>query len=526
MFQKSALNTAWLKLPDQPGVYFFKDAHGSLLYVGKATSLKKRVASYAKPNHNDWKTHALIEDAQDIEFRALATPLEALILEAELIQAHQPKFNILLKSGQPFLYFLFTATNPPELLLMRSQNRKGVYVGPFVHRGQARQIYEIIVRAFGLRLCHKKIDGGCMYFHIGQCPGSCRPDFDLKAYNIRLNLAKKLLQQGAKGIISELETQIATHNQNLEFERSKQLSFQIEQIKTTGLSIETTRSSSSNSMPEEQKHIWLLWPEGQALELFIASKGIVQKLELWFAPDGIIDNAADYMRTYYTNFPCPNSVFTNFLVSESATVEAFLTEWHNKLQTVAIIDRIDATPPDFVLLAQAMQTTEFEAFQNNPQKIASLVGAQTSVHTIDCFDISHKQGRFMVGACVRFVDGHPDKNNFRRFKIQTVAHQDDYACLREVVARRYKNATEDLPDLILIDGGKGQRSAVENLVGTTPLAALAKKEERLFCTKNLNEGVRLDSKSLHGALLIALRDYTHHFAITYHRKLFEAGIDT
>jgi excinuclease ABC subunit C len=525
MFKNAALQQAWEQLPDGPGVYLFKSSSGEILYVGKASNLKKRVASYARPKADDWKTQALVAHADSLEFRVLTTPLDALLFEAQLIQAHQPSYNILLKGGAPFIYFLFTNGKIPEMQLVRDKNRPGTYVGPFLQRQQARQIYDFLIHTFALRLCHKKIAGGCMYLHIGACAGICRNDFDLYSYKQRLNHVKKMLQQGTQALIDELEVRINAANKALEFESSRVLNRQLEQIKMAGQMLDQAGISKSNAKagapPQDSQHIWLLWPENQALQLFNAQRGMVKELELWFSPDTNLTDelAQNYMQQYYLESICPNSIFSNFAIDQKTVVESFLSQWHHKTQPVAIIDRIGNTPPDIVILAQTMARQAAIAMQQTPLLLAQLVGSPKPVHRIDCFDISHKQGHFMVGACVRFVDGQPDKNSFRRFHIKTVSGQDDYASLREVVSRRYEGDPESLPDLILIDGGKGQRNAVSHLVGTTPLAAIAKKEERLFCAKNLHTGVKLDPHQAHGALLIALRDYTHHFAISFHRKL-------
>lgn len=522
MFKSASLQNDFEQLPDRPGVYIFKDKQGSVLYVGKANSLKKRVSSYSRLNPNDWKLGSLVGQATNIDSRETGNPLDAMILEAQLIQNHQPKFNIMLKGGRPFLYFVFTKTEVPELLLTRSKSKKGFYIGPFVHRSQARAIFDMLTRNFRLRICHKKIEGGCMYFHIGQCPGSCRSDFDVNAYKTRLKKVQKLLGQGPDKIIKELENEVKKSDEQLEFERSKILTSQLEQIKEAGQMLEHAGlggKDGTSMLPEDEKHVWIAWPGGKVLEMFYSRAGVVRKKELWFAPQEAGIDPEEYFKNYYTNFACPNSIFTNFPITELDTVEKFLAQWHGKASNVAIIDRIDETPPDFVALAQTMAKSEIDALEQAPLKIAKLVGAKKPVTTIDCFDVSHRQGQSMVGSCIRFRAGRPDKDNFRRFKIKTVEGQDDYASLREIVSRRYKDGTQDLPDLVLIDGGKGQRSSVQDLVGITPLAALAKREERLFCVANLTEGVKLDRKSAHGALLIALRDYTHHFAITYHRKL-------
>lgn len=521
MFKKVSLQNDFLSLPDGPGVYLFKDQDGVVLYIGKAKSLKKRVFSYSRVNQSDWKLETMIDLATGIEFRETKNQVEAMLLEAQLIQNHQPRFNIMLKAGRPFLYFVFTQTNPPELILTRNNLKNEFAIGPFIHRSQARKIFDTLLDNFKLRICHKKIPNGCLYFHIGRCSGSCRDDFDLPAYLARLERVKKLLLAGPEKIISELEMQIDESDRSLNFERSKILSSQLDQIKQSSLMLDAGISKNRNfAINQDEKHVWIWLPENNFLQMFVAKSGIVKKKEFWTAlPDQSID-PGQYLRRYYSDFPCPNSIFTNFEVEEKESLALFLTKWHSKSGKVAIFDRItEQTTPEFVSLCLAIVRNDLDDLTKVPSKIAAMVGSKKPVVTIDCFDISHHQGHFVVGSCVRFVSGRPDKTQFRHFKIKTVVGQDDYACLHEIVLRRYKNGTVDLPDLVLIDGGKGQRNAVADLVGSTPLAALAKQEEILFCAKNQAVGVKLDPKKPHQAILIAIRDYAHSFAINFHRKI-------
>lgn len=521
MFKKESLNDDYMLLPDSAGIYIFKDGNGVVLYIGKAKSLKKRVLSYSRPNSNDWKLETMIDLAEHIEFRRTKNQVEAMILEAQLIQNHQPKFNIMLKAGRPFLYFVFTQGNPPELVLTRNNLKNEFAIGPFIHRSQARKIFDTLLDNFKLRICHKKISNGCMYFHIGKCSGFCRDDFDLPAYLIRLERVKKLLIEGPESIVAQLEAQIEESDQNLNFERSKILSSQLDQIKQSSLILETGISKNRTfAINDDEKHVWIWKSENNFLQMFVAKSGIVKKKELWLVlPEQNFD-PNEYLRRYYSEFACPNSIFTNFEIDEKDSLALFLSKWHGKSGKVAIFDRItEQTTPEFVSLCLAIVRVEVENFAKIPTKLAAVVGSKKPIYSIDCFDISHHQGHFVVGSCVRFVSGRPDKANFRHFNIKTVVGQDDYACLREIVSRRYKNGTADLPDLVLIDGGKGQKSAVADLVGQRPLAALAKQEEILFCAKNQISGIKLDSKKPHHAILIAIRDYAHSFAINFHRKI-------
>ena len=405
-------------LPTLPGVYFFKDANGSILYIGKAKNLRKRVQSYFTKQATDWKIADLIKTHANIAHIVTKNETEALLLEAQLIRDYKPNFNVLLKTGQPFVYLLFTEQKEKlsTLEIVRNKKKKGTYFGPFMQKTDARAVHAYLLRTFKLYLCNKTIANGCLDYHLGRCAGSCKPDFDHEGYGARLALAQDVLRNNHKDFLQRLNSLIAQYNQKLEFEKSAHLSH--------------------------------------------------------------------YITTFESIF---NTIKTKF---------------HERKYALDIEEAATATPSSY---EADSALAELQKLLNLPQK----------PRTIDCFDISHFQGNHIVGSCIRFKDGVKDPNNFRRFKVKSLTNQDDYAALQEIVARRYKNR-EDLPDIVLIDGGKGQRNAIINLVAPVPCISLAKREERLFA-ENHPEGVVLDHKTALGKLLMALRDYAHHFAISYHR---------
>jgi excinuclease ABC subunit C len=405
-------------LPSLSGVYLFKDVDQQIIYIGKAKDLKKRVSSYFQKKDGDWKIESLLEETVIIDHIVTKNEQEALLLEAELVQDYQPKFNVLLKSGNPFLYLIITKDKLPQLKIVRNKKTTGTRFGPFIHKQHARRVHDFIVTTFRLYTCNKKIENGCLDYHLGKCAGTCKSSFDPQEYLFKIELAKDALRKNHKSFLKKIQEQIKEHNTALEFEKAKHL----------------------NDYKENFKNIFST----------LASR---------FNP-------------------------------------------HNYLTEVLI------------------STTQFKEPENYPeaaQKLKEMLHLDSTPDTIDCFDISHFQSSYIVGSCVRFTSGKPDKNNFRRFKIQSLEEQNDYAALQEIVARRYRDE-DNLPDLVLIDGGKGQRSAVVPLLPNTPCVSLAKREELLFSDYH-KEGIALDVQTPVGKLLLSLRDYAHHFAITYHRKL-------
>jgi excinuclease ABC subunit C len=396
-------------LPLSPGIYLFKAADGTVLYIGKAKNIRKRVQSYFKKYTQDWKVDALIKEHATIDYILTPTEQEALLLEASLVSEHKPKYNVLLKEGQPFLYIMVTKDPLPRLALVRTKKTKGSYFGPFLQKQQARSACRYLINTFRLHLCATAIANGCLDYHLGLCAGNCRPDFDNSDYLFRLDLACQVLKKDHKGFLKKLQEKINEYNQIHAFEKARHL--------------------------------------------------------------------VEYLQNFDTIF---------------ITLKARFTP--KKFESI-VAEKIP-------------QTTGIE--------LARFLHLPQPIRTIDCFDISHFQSAALVGSCVRFTNGKPDKDQFRKFNITTITEQNDYAALQEIVARRYRDRT-NLPDLVLIDGGKGQRNAVKHLLPETPCISLAKREETIY-SDQYPEGVKIDTSTEIGRLLIALRDYAHHFAISFHRS--------
>jgi len=404
-------------IPKAPGIYLFKDEAGAVIYIGKAKCLFKRVSSYFQKQTSDWKVHTLMSEYADVDYILTKNETEALLLEAQLVGQHKPKFNVLLTSGNPFLYILFTNSEPTQVKLVRNKKEKGTYFGPFVHKTAARSAYDYLMRTFNLYQCNKKIANGCLDFHLGRCAGTCRGGFNAADYSLKMQLAQDALNKTPKEMLKILKTKIIEHNALFNFETSRYLS---EYIHNIDIIIET-------------------------------------------------------LKTKFHEHKFDDEVF-------------------------AAITPVKPIEEHYDSIAQELQT---------------LFKLEKPPMRIDCFDISHFQSRSIVGSCVRFTRGKPDKNNFRKFNIKTLTQQNDCAALQEIVSRRYKDPLE-LPDLILIDGGKGQLHAAQIVRPEMPIISLAKREETVYSNFR-PEGIILDIKTGVGQLLIALRDYAHHFAISHHR---------
>lgn len=407
-----------VNFPKSPGVYFFKDADNAILYIGKAKNLKNRIGSYF--SSDDDKVIELLKQAVDIEIITTNNEIEALFLEAQLIKQHQPPFNRLLKAGNPYIYIFFSSDKIPTISIVRIKKKKGEYFGPFLTKKDALYVVEYLKKSLQLNICNKKIDSGCLQYHINICAGSCKQDFDAEFYAFRLDIARQILDNRYAQAIKQLAEEIKISNKNLNFERSAHLA-------------------------KYQQHL-----------------------------AAIIETLQTLQTTKFTNVPVYAKNFNEKKIATDASN----------------IDLLSA--------------------------LKKRLGLQKIPYKIDCFDISHMQSQSIVGSCVRFLNGKPDKKNFRHFDITSIIQQDDYAALAEIVARRYKKI-ENFPDLIIIDGGKGQLNATKNLAGPAEIISLAKREETIFFPDS-EKKIGLDIHQATDRLILEIRDYAHHFAVSFHRK--------
>lgn len=398
-------------LPFKPGVYFFKNKDNEIIYIGKAKSIRKRVASYFHSQRYNWKIQGILAEYTSIEYEVTENEIKALILEAQLIQQHKPRFNVLLKDGSPFIYIVFQEKPIAQMLITRTTPLKKSFVGPFINKKAVRTIFSFLQKTFQLYRCKKTVPNGCLHYHIGLCSGSCKPDFNEYDYVQRLRIAYHSLTDNQDKFVASIKKTIQEYNKEHSFEKSARF-----------------------------------------------SKYLTHAQEIL----NTINNSCD--------------------------------DQNDTIKEKRFFIKTDA------MLGQTIQT---------------LTGASKPINTIDCFDISHFQGKNIVGSCIRFANGIPDPHLFRHFKVTSLENQNDYAALQEIVTRRY--AHDSFPDLIIIDGGKGQLSAVKTVIPDAFVSSLAKREERLFCDR-FPDGIILDKHSTAGLLLIAIRNYTHHFAVSYHRK--------
>ncbi len=511
------------QLPNSPGVYLFKNIEGIIVYIGKAKNLRARVRHYIQKGQDGFKESSIVRESSSLEHISTKTELEAMLLEAKLIQSHQPKHNVIFREGQPFLWLMVSTEKLPELVLVRNRKKKGTYFGPFIDKSSVRKVHDFLIKTFKLKLCHKKIPGGCLYYHLGMCAGSCKLDFNVDTYLERLELAKLALKQGHKKFLEYLQEKIQESNRALAFEQSREFHLYHQAFEQVFISLQ---ADFSLAQARARKDIWVITPDEHALFLFTEQDSVLKKKEIFNFPYEQVskETALEYLTSYYAQMLPAATILTNIAIDkeELDVMEAFLSEWHKEGGAATVMMPTEGHYASLVRMA-VIQAEQIQKKQASLGKLLkTLLELPGEPKSIDCFDVSHKQGTFMVGSCVRFVDGKPAPDFFRRFKINTVYQQDDYASLRELVTRRYKEV-QDFPDLILIDGGKGQLNAVQDLLPMAEFISLAKREETVY-SKRFMQGKVLDITTHPAQVLIALRDYAHHFAISYHRKLARSDI--
>ncbi len=504
------------KLPSTPGVYLFKDASGVIIYIGKAKNLKSRCSSYVKETNITIKTANLMREAAELSHIQTGDELEAMLLEATLIQEHKPRYNVLLRDGQPFLYFLITRGKFPKLELVRNTKRGGTYFGPFIDKTNMRSIHTKLLKTFRLKICGKKMVNGCLYYHMGACSGSCREDFDLPGYLQRLEMVKTFFKKGKGALITDLKHRIEEHSQKLEFEKALGLKTLLDAIHELSGQLVSSKSAQSVIASHQHMEIWYFDQQHERLFLFTELQATLKQRQMFLIPEETCSE--DFFTEFYRNNAPAPVIITNIEFENLKLTNDFLNHWWPKRELPTnVMNPTSGHYFQLLKLAEVSAEKYHEKYGKSAQYLQILLKLPKPPHTIDCFDVSHKQGHNIVASCIRFVDGLPDKNMFRKFKINSLDEQNDYAALQEAVQRRYEK-NHDYPDLIFVDGGKGQLSAVRKIVPShIECASIAKREEQIFSSR-IN-GKRLDPDKVAAQTLLALRDYAHHFAITYHREL-------
>ncbi|KAA0804603.1 excinuclease ABC subunit C [Bacillus tropicus] len=518
-------------LPDQPGCYLMKDKQGTVIYVGKAKVLKNRVRSYFTGSH-DGKTLRLVGEIVDFEYIVTSSNLEALILELNLIKKHDPKYNIQLKDDKTYPFIKITAEKQPRLLITRNVKKdKGKYFGPYPNAQSAHETKKLLDRMYPLRKCSNMPDKVCLYYHMGQCLAPCVKEVTEEQNKEIVDEIIKFLNGGHKEVRSELETKMYEASEKLEFERAKELRDQIAHIDA----IMEKQKMIMSDLVDRDVFGYAVDKGWMCVQVFFVRKGKLIERDVSMFP--IYDEPEEGFLTFIGQFYENSSHFKPKEIVVPGSIDSELVERFLE---------VEATQPkrgkkkDLVELANknakiALEEKFYliERDEERTIKAVENLGKQLGIETpyrIEAFDNSNIQGTNPVSAMIAFIDGKPAKKEYRKYKIKTVQGPDDYESMREVVRRRYIRALKEnlpLPDLIIIDGGKGHLAAasdiLENELGLyIPMAGLVKDDKHKTSHLIIGdppEPVMLERNSQEFYLLQRIQDEVHRFAITFHRQL-------
>ena len=532
-------------LPAKPGVYLFKDKEGKVIYVGKAANLNSRIRSYfGAPSSLSAKVQRLVAKIQDFEFVVTNSEQEALILECNMIKKYTPRYNVRLKDNKTFPYLKINVNEDwPGVYITRRVQKDGArYFGPFASAGSVRKTLRLIKKIFPFRSCSKRIEGKdkrpCLDYYIRRCLGPCIGAVEKQEYHDVINQVILFLQGKQELILRELNTKMKAAAQQLQFERAALLRDQIKAIEKV---IEGQRIAIT--LQGEKDIIGLAQNEKQAyVKLFpIRNNKLIGQDH--FIMEGIKGESpgqimTSFVKQYYASASyIPPLILLQHPVDEPAVLSEWLEQQRGSRVELQVPQRgakkklVDTAAENAARGLELAQAKEIkvEVISSGLRELKNRLRLPKMPRRIECYDISNIQGALAVGSMVVLEKGWPKPAHYRRFRIKTVAGADDYAMIQETLRRRFKRGLAGegtwaiIPDLVLIDGGKGQLNAALKLrqelgLDSVPMASLAKENEEIFIPGDPQPVyIAKDSPALH--ILQRARDEAHRFAISYHKKL-------
>jgi excinuclease ABC subunit C len=536
-----ALAAALGKVPRASGVYLFKDAAGKIIYIGKAVNLRNRVGSYLKePNRHDPKTALMLQKMAGVDFIITASGREALILERNLIKGHRPRYNIMLRDDKNYLCLRLDLKEEfPALRFVRRFNPDGaVYFGPFTAATMARETLKVMKEVFRVRTCRERRlaprSRPCLEFQLEHCLGPCAGMVSAADYGQAVQEAVLFLKGKSRSLLKKFRAEMEEAAAQLDYERAAVLRDRLSAIAET-----LQRQDMARPSFRDQDVLGLARDQGQALIMVLVVRGgLVTGSREYFFPELPADEdlLGAFVKQYYAEGrPLPDEMLLPQEIEDRRLLEALLSE--EKGAPLRLLVPQAGERLRLLDLAAENARAALKRRRTPPEPVAALHDLRERLSLpqppgrLECLDISTLQGEQPVGSLVAFVNGAPDKSGYRRFRIKGVAGQDDYAMLREVTLRHYGKEGQIRPDLLVVDGGRGQLNVVlEALkeVGLSDLTVvgLAKAgmqqgrevRDRLFLPGRKNP-LFLPANSPGWLLLLRLRDEAHRFAITYHRKL-------
>lgn len=532
-------------LPKLPGVYLFKNKNDKVIYIGKAKSLFNRVKSYFSHQTTSSKTQALVSKIYDIDVIVTDNEVEALILEANLIKQFKPRYNINLKDDKSYPYIVITNEDFPQVYPTRKVVQDGSkYFGPYTEVKVMKHALKVLRDVFKIRSCKYNLTEEtilkgkykvCLDYHIKKCDGPCEGLISKEDYKRMIDEVEQVLKGNIDGLISQLTEEMNYYSSQLEFEKAAEIRNKIESLRVYA---NTQKIVSQETTDRDIITFAVDIPDGVAAIFNIRKGKLVGRKKFTFnynieLPESYI--VADLIRNIYSNpIEIPDEIIVSDLPDELEIIENWLKNKSEKEVRVKLPENDDLKS----LLNLCKQNAIFDLNEIKLQRMKKegqvsyvLKSLQRDLYLnkppirIECFDISTLQGSDTVASLVVFENGKPKKSDYRKFIIKTVTGQDDFASMSEVIERHYKRVLEEnkpLPDLIMVDGGKGQlNSAIKTLkkLGLTNfnIIGLAKRLEEIFLPDR-KESIMIPKTSSSLKLLQHIRDEAHRFAITFHRE--------
>ncbi|MEP2669980.1 MAG: excinuclease ABC subunit UvrC [Cyclobacteriaceae bacterium] len=534
--KSDALKEQVASLPDAPGIYKFSNAEGVLIYVGKAKSLKKRVGSYfTKQSQYNRKTEKLVSEIRNIDYTITNSEFDALLLENNFIKQNQPKYNILLKDDKTFPYLCIVKERFPRIISTRKYlQKKGEYFGPYTSVVSMNSVLELLRQLYTIRTCNLLLSEEnikeekfkvCLEYHIGNCKGPCVGLQNVEDYNDDIDQARNILKGNLSVVIEYFTHQMKSYASSMEFEKADQFKnklsllekFQTKSLvvnkKLTDIDVITITSSNLHAFIN-----FMQVKEGS----IVFSENIEVKKKIEEQDEEILSYVAHEIRSKHRS--PHNIIYSNIPITIKADgVENITPQIGDKRKLIALSLKN-------ALYQRKQKEIQKEESKSKGNKVLSILMEDLRLkqfpNIIECFDNSNLQGTHPVASMVRFVNGKPNKAGYRHFNIKTVVGPDDFASMKEIVLRRYSrllNENKELPDLIIVDGGKGQLSSATealkdlHLYGRIPIIGIAKKLEEIYYPED-SLPLHINKKSAGLLLIQRIRDEAHRFAITFHRQ--------
>ncbi len=530
-----AVTETLARMPAQPGCYLMRGAAGDVLYVGKARSLRARVRSYFQPSaRHAPRIASMVAEVASIDVIVTGSEIEALVLENNLIKEHRPRYNVLLRDDKNFPYLkLDHRSEFPRVVLVRRPRADGaLYFGPFLPASHARRTLRMIPRFFGVASCHIRFDGHqrpCLYWHLDQCLAPCAGKADPAEYRERVDQVRLFLEGRDRELLAELERRMTEASGELAFEKAARYRDMIRTVRSLG----ERRQMSSVGL--EHLDFWAEYREGDeaAVELFRMREGrVIGRREFTFAEAPEVEAFYDVvLAQFYADEEPPPEIVLPRMPREQALIERFLSGRRGRSVRLVAPTRGERRRMLDLVAKNARLAFESRFRARHAHGVLALeelrdgLGLDDVPFRIEGFDVSHLGGEQPRASMVVFEGGRPKKADYRIYRLRGAGPGDDYRAMREVVGRRYARLAREgkrLPDLVLIDGGKGQLAAARRALAdlgleALPVISLAKREEEIFLECS-GEPVLLDRHSAALRLVQQVRDEAHRFAISHHRR--------